>query len=114
VPYQLDWDQYLAVVEFAMNNAYHSGIRAPPFMLNCGQHPQCPVLAKLRAKNPAVSKFIGNWDEQLSKAKTFYTLAQERYKHYADKGREPAPDYKPGDQVLLKTKLFQLAPGFSR
>jgi hypothetical protein len=94
-PYHRDWDQYLAVVEFAMNNAYHSGIRTAPFMLNYGQHPQCPVLAKLRAKNPAVSKFLGNWDEQLSKAKTFYALAQERYKHYADEGRKPAPDYKP-------------------
>jgi hypothetical protein len=25
-PYQRDWDQHLAVVEFAMNNSYHSGI----------------------------------------------------------------------------------------
>jgi hypothetical protein len=112
-PYQRDWDQYLAVVEFAMNNSYHSGIRNTPFMLNCGQHPMDPVLAGLRHKNPAVSKFLGNWEEQVSKAKTFYAIAQ-RYKQYADKHRRPSADYKPGDQVLFKTKFFQLTSGLSR
>jgi hypothetical protein len=113
-PYQRDWDQHLAVAEFAMNNAYHSGIRNTPFMLNYGQHPVDPVLATLQHKNPAVSKFIGNWEEQVSKAKTFYTVAQQRYKQYADKHRRPAPDYQPGDQVLFKTKFFQLSPGLSK
>jgi hypothetical protein len=77
-----DWDQHLAVVEFAINNSYHSGIRNPPLTLNYGQHPLDPVLARLRHKNPAVSKFLGNWEEQVSKAKTFYAIGQQRYKQY--------------------------------
>jgi hypothetical protein len=65
---------------------------------------------------PAVSKFVGNREEQVSKAKTFYTIAQQPYKQYADKHCGPAPDYQPvtGDQVLLKTKFFQLSPGLSK
>jgi hypothetical protein len=101
-PYQRDWDQHLAVTEFAMD---HSGIRNAPFMLNYGQHPVDPVLATMQHKNPAVSKFVGDWEEQVSKAKTFYTIAQQRYNQYADKHRRPALDYKLGDQVLLKTIL---------
>jgi hypothetical protein len=97
-----------------MNNSYHSGIRNTPFMLNSGQHPMDPVLVGLRHKNPAVSKFLGNWEEQVSKAKTFYAIAQQRYKQYADKHRRPSPDYKSGDQVFLKTKFFQLTSGLSR
>jgi hypothetical protein len=86
-PYQRDWDQHLAVAEFAMNNADHSGICNAPFMLNYGQHPVDPVLATLQHTNPAVSKV---------------------------KHRRPAPDYLPGDQVLLKAKFFQLSPGLSK
>jgi hypothetical protein len=93
-PYQRDWDQHLTVVDFAMNNSYHSGMRKTPFMLNYGQHPMEPALAGLRHKNPAVSKFLGNWEEQVSKAKTFLEI-------------------KPRDQVLVKTKFFQLTSGVS-
>jgi hypothetical protein len=60
-PYERNWDQYLRVlvVEFATNNSHHSGMCNTPFMLNYGQHPQDPVLASLRHKNPALSKFLG-------------------------------------------------------
>jgi hypothetical protein len=91
-PCQRDWDQHLAVVEFAMTNSYHSGIRNTPFALNHGQHPMHPVPVGLRHKNPAVSTFLGDREEQVSKAKTFYTIAQQRYEQYADKHRRPSPD----------------------
>jgi hypothetical protein len=109
-PYQRDWDQQLTVVEFAMSNWIHSSISYTPFMLNHGQHSMDPVLAGLRHKNPAVSKFLGIWEEQVFKAKTyaFYAIVQQRYKQYAEKHRRPSPDYKPGDQVLLKTTIAAL------
>jgi hypothetical protein len=113
-PYQRDWDQHRSVVDFAMNNSYNSGIKSTPFLLNFGQHPQDPVLASMRHKNPALGKFLGNWEEQVSKAKHVYAAAQQRYKKYADKLRRPSPKYVPGDQVLLKTKFFSLGEGLSR
>jgi hypothetical protein len=111
-PYQRDWDQHLAVAEFVMNDSYHSGIHNTPFMLNFGQHQMDPVLAGLRHKNPAVSKLLGNWEVQVSK--TFYAIEQQRFEQYADMHCRPSPDYKPGDQVLLKTKFFRLTPGWSK
>jgi hypothetical protein len=91
-------------MEFAMNNSYHSGIRNTPFMLNYLQHQQDPVFASVLHKNPVLSKFLGNWDEQVSKAKQFCLVAQQRYKEYADNGGRLAPEYKPGDQVLQKNE----------
>jgi hypothetical protein len=99
-PYQRNWDQHLSVVEFAVNYSYHSGIKSTPFLLNFGQHPQDPVLTSMRHKNPVLGKLLGNWEEQVSKAKHVYAASQQRYKQYADKLRCPSPKYIPGDQVL--------------
>jgi hypothetical protein len=63
--YQHDRAQHLAVVDFAMNSSYHSGICNTPVMLSYGQHPTDPVLADLRHKNPAVSKFLDSLEEQI-------------------------------------------------
>jgi hypothetical protein len=49
-----------------------------------------------------------------SKAKTFYAIAQQRYKQYPNKHRRHSPDYKPGDQVLLNAKFFRLSSCLSR
>ena len=107
-PYQTDWDERLAVAEFAMNSAFNASVQATPFMLNYGQTPDDPTIAALRSKNPAVNKFVGQWDKQLVHAKKCLKAAQDRMKVYADKHRRPAPEYKPGDQVLLRTKCFKL------
>lgn len=62
-----------------------------------------------------MSKFVGNREEQVFKAKTFYVIAQQHYdKQFTDKHCRPAPDYERGDQVLLKIKFFQLSPGLSK
>ena len=44
-PYQNDWDDLLAPVEFALNNSWHHSIRNTPFMLNYGQVPDNPTVA---------------------------------------------------------------------
>jgi hypothetical protein len=44
---QAEWDTYLPMVEFAMNNAYSEVTRATPFLLNYGVHPRHPTIAKL-------------------------------------------------------------------
>ncbi len=37
-----DWDQYLDIVEFAYNNAYHESIKTTPFRLSGGYDPRTP------------------------------------------------------------------------
>ena len=113
-PYQHDWDELLAPAEFALNNSWHHSIRNTPFMLNYGQHPDDPTVAKLRSLSPAISQFVGRWSEQLSRAKLCLEAAQQRMKRYADRKRSPAPVFRPGDLVLLNVKNFRLQSGLCR
>jgi hypothetical protein len=110
-PYQTNWDEYLAVAEFAMNNAWSQSTQTTPFMLNYGQHPDTPVTLQLRAHNPAVNKFVGKWSAQLTRAKRCIQAAQQRQKTQADRRRSPAPEFAPGDEVLIQTKFFKLHEG---
>ena len=113
-PYQQDWDEVLAPAEFALNNSWHHSIRNTPFMLNYGQNPDDPTVSKLRSLNPAVSQFVGKWSDQLARAKKCLEAAQQRMKHFADKKRRSAPQFQPGDRVLLSVKNFRLQSGFCR
>ncbi len=112
-PYQSNWDEYLAVAEFAMNSSWHESIQNIPFMLNYGQVPDDPTIAALRATNPNVNQFVGKWHNQVARAKRCILAAQQRYKAHADRRRQPAPTYRPGDQVLLSVKNLKLVSGLS-
>jgi transposase InsO family protein len=52
-----DWDQHLAMVEFAINNAYQESTGNTPFFLNYGQHPLTPVSVKHDSAVPAAVQF---------------------------------------------------------
>jgi hypothetical protein len=47
---QAEWDTYLPMVEFAMNNAYSEVTRATPFLLNYGVHPRHPYHREIGKK----------------------------------------------------------------
>lgn len=113
-PFQQDWDQLLAPVEFALNNSWHHSIRNTPFMLNYGQNPDDPVVSNLRSLNPNIGPFVGKWSEQLSRAKSCLQAAQDRMKSFADRRRDPTPHFDPGDLVLLNVKNFRLQSGLCR
>ena len=113
-PYQQDWDELLAPAEFALNYSWHHSIRNTPFMLNYGQNPGDPTVSKLRILNPAISKFVGKWPEQLTRAKNCLEAAQQRMKHFADRKRRTTPQCQPGDMVLLSVKNFRLQSGLCR
>ena len=104
----------LAPAEFALNNSWHHSIRNTPFMLNYGQSPDDPDVAKLRSVNPAINEFVGRWSEHLSRAKLCLEAAQQRMKVYADRKRKPGPDLQVGDRVLLSVKHFRLQSGLRR
>lgn len=110
-PYQNDWDEHLAVAEFAMNNAYNSSVKNTPFMLNYGQHPNTPETLEVASHNPKVNQFVGQWSTQLARAKVCLQAANDRYKAQADRRRLPAPEWEPGTMVLLNIKHFKLQAG---
>jgi len=117
-----DWDEHLAMAEFAHNNSLHSATGSTPFLLNYGVEPLTPAsflspeqqLSKnFHFKSPAALSFTERMDLQLKQAKKFLQAAQQRDKAYADKKRKPI-EFKEGEQVLLSTKNLRLHEGGSR
>jgi hypothetical protein len=113
---QTDWDFWLPMVEFAINNSWHSSINNTPFFLNYGRHPRSPtefvLLAAKRGREPddkvpAVRSMIQNMHDAISEAKRCLQAAQQRQKAYADEHRRDVA-FKVGDQVLLSTKNLTL------
>jgi hypothetical protein len=113
---QTDWDLWLPMVEFAINNSWHSSINNTPFFLNYGRHPRSPtefmLLAAKRGREPddkvpAVKAMIQNMHEAVAEAKGCLQAAQQRQKAYADTKRRDV-EFEVGDQVLLSTKNLTL------
>jgi hypothetical protein len=46
-PLHDDWDQHLAMAEFAVNNAHHEALNTTPFVMNYGRAPMTPVSVAL-------------------------------------------------------------------
>jgi hypothetical protein len=110
---QTDWSQWLPLVEFAINNSWHSSVNNTPFFLNYGKHPTSPTQFLLHAAAegggntednvPAVKDMLKSMHEAIADAKSCLQAAQQRQKAYADLHRRDV-EFKVGDLVLLSTK----------
>jgi hypothetical protein len=105
-----EWDKTLCMVEFAMNNSMHAGLKHTPFFLNSGQHPITPIMLEvfkldkeqyISACTPATN-YLTQQKTALSHAMEQLIKARDRYKSYADANRQDI-DLKEGQQVLLST-----------
>jgi transposase InsO family protein len=111
---QIDWKKWLALAEFACNNAPSATTKISPFFANKGFNPRMSFDIRLATKEPRnpgdvrnrakaeelAVKMKGIWDflqDQIG-------LAQTRMEHFADQNRKPAPAYQPGDKVWLSSK----------
>ena len=101
------------MVEFAMNNSVHAGLKYTPFFLNFGLHPVTPIMleaikltkesiSKDTSKCPAAKHYLLAREEAFKHAMDQLSKARDRYKSYADAKRTD-PTYKKGDFVLLST-----------
>lgn len=111
-PMQDDWDSYLPMAEFAMNDSYHTSTGMSPFYMTYGYHPRMPEdLEKALHDNPAGYDFVGNIQAAVSKARAQLKQAQNRQKTYADSKRRD-DSFEPGELVLLSTTNLRLkVPG---
>ena len=74
---QIDWDRYLPLIEYAVNNSYHTSLGSTPFFLNAGQPPRSPIDYVINftgkeagsSRSPAVHDLLGNMCAVLSEAK---------------------------------------------
>ena len=109
-PDQQDWDLFLSLAEFCMNNAYKSSIQCTPFQLVYGKNPKTPASAHLqniKEQNPTATLRARDMHEHLDKAKACMLAAQNRDKTYADKRSQPLT-FEVGQRVLLSTKNMQI------
>jgi hypothetical protein len=103
-PRQDDWDEFLGMVEFAINNSLHSSLRHTPFFLNYGTHPATPVMleALKQSKVPAADHFSATLHDVLKEAKQNLLAAQDRQRSYVNAKRKDI-SFQVGDKVLLST-----------
>jgi hypothetical protein len=97
----------LSRAEFAHNAAVNETIRAAPFKLAYGYHPQTPMGEVVEVVNPASAAFVERLQSSISFARKCLIAAQQRQKAFADKHRVEKI-YKVGDKVLLSTKYLNL------
>jgi hypothetical protein len=63
-PYKTDWDEYLAMVEFAIDNAWKQSIDNTPIMLNCaprGQNSDTPEVVDFHTIVVLHIKYCNNY-----------------------------------------------------
>jgi hypothetical protein len=109
---QDDWDLYLPMAEFAMNDAHQSSIGMTPFYATYGYHPRHPARVSIaKQDNPAGTTYVQTIHDAVKKAKQLLEGAQQRQKAYADSKRRDIT-FNVGQAVLLSTTNIRLkSPG---
>ena len=102
---QTDWDEHLALAEFAINNAYNESTGSTPFRLNYGEDPRLPFITPVQGTEAKF--FLKRMADDLERAKRCLDAAQQRMKLYYDKNHRPVT-YAKGDWALLSTKDITL------
>jgi hypothetical protein len=100
---QSDWDRWLPIVQFAINNSYQDSVQSSPFYLNAGQHPHTPVSVSLPRTVPEAGELVDRIHKAMQAARKSMTAAQQRQRTNANKRRRDV-EYAVGDHVLLNAK----------
>jgi transposase InsO family protein len=98
---QTNWASMLSLAEFAYNNTISASTGMTPFYANFGYHPRFHATLK-DVPTPAARDHIRHIHDTHAMCRRRLQEAQERYKKFADHHRNPLPDFKEGDPVMLK------------
>jgi hypothetical protein len=97
-----NWDRDLALAEFAYNDSASTSTGFTPFYLDVGQHPRLPITPINAPDNtPSAIELTDHISSILAVARDRLRSAQDHQAEYADRHRLPAPNFQPGDLVLL-------------
>ena len=110
-PDQQNWDLFLSLAEFSMDNCYKSSIQCTPFQLVYGKNPATPAtkhLENIQEINPTASVRARQIHENLNRAKECMLAAQSRDKAYADRRTRPL-HFEVNQRVLLSTRNLHIS-----
>lgn len=99
--HQNDWDELLPSAEFACANHLHASIGMTPFMADTGRNPRMGFEPAVDVVDEGARQFRDRMDESLQEAKSALAKAQDEYALYYNRRRDPAPEFQPGDMVLV-------------
>jgi hypothetical protein len=102
-----DWDEWLPLAQFAINNSKQESLRATPFFLNFGRHPRTPASLVAQSDIPGAEEFAASLQETIKKAKSALQAAQQRQKSFADRKTRDV-EFNVGDEVALDTRNLTL------
>ena len=106
--YQQDnWSELLPLTEFAYNNTLSATTGVSSFFVNKGYHPNITVHAEHDIASSKACDFAIDLDELQSILKTEISTAQQCYQKSTDVRHSPAPDFKVGDKVFVRTQFFR-------
>eukprot|EP00877_Chromochloris_zofingiensis_P011940 jgi/Chrzof1/69/Cz01g02140.t1 len=112
-PRQEDWEEYLPIAEFAINNAWQESVQNTPFFLNYGQHPLTPASMRVDVRCPGAAEYTIGIQAALATAKKLLEAAQQRQKAFADQHRREEV-FEINEKVLLNTKNLNIRAVGSR
>jgi hypothetical protein len=99
--HQDDWVDWLPVIEFALNNRYHSGLKTTPFFANYGYHPHIGSLPRVHSPVESVEEFVEHLHEIQKNTEESLQRAAEDMKRFYDRHRNKTPEFEVGQKVLL-------------
>ena len=109
---QTDWSPLLPIAELCTNNRISASTGFSPFFLTHGynldpielKEPLDPSIVDTRSPRAKAEDFVHRLREAQDVAQTSMALAQQRQEDYANRSRQPAPQYKVNDSVWLNLK----------
>jgi len=84
---QKDWPEWLATVEFVVNNKVHSATKVSPFMANYGRELRMGADIRRKGKVEKATEFAERMRRVQEEVGAVLRKAQEEMKWQADKGR---------------------------
>ena len=101
---QKDWLEWLALVEFTVNNKVHTATKVSPFMANYERELRMDRDIRKKEKVESVTEFVKKMKKVHKEAVVALRKIQEEMKQYADRNRKKTEEWKKRDRVMLSTK----------
>ncbi|WOG86435.1 hypothetical protein DCAR_0205639 [Daucus carota subsp. sativus] len=113
IEFKGSWDEYIALMEFAYNNHFHSSIGMAPYEALYGRKCRSPLYwAKEGTIILEGPELVQNAVDKVNIVKAKLKATQDRQKSYVDQNRREM-EYQVGDKVFLKVSPWKGVMRFS-